>query len=195
MDELIYELKIPKERVAVLIGKEGKTKKEVEEATKTRLEIDSNEGDVFIKGKDGLAIYTSKEVVSAIGRGFNPEVALLLLKVDYLFETINLIDYTGKSKEDQLRIKGRIIGKEGKTRRLIEELAECYVSVYGKTVSIIGNADWVSLAKHAIEMLIEGSTHSSVYSWLEKKRKELKRKTMFGDEVSDMDLKWQTENQ
>ena len=36
MDEYRYELKIPKERVAVLIGKDGSIKKEIEKNTKTK---------------------------------------------------------------------------------------------------------------------------------------------------------------
>ena len=187
MKELGYELKIPKERVAVLIGKAGQTKKDIEQATKTLLEIDPKEGDVFIKGKDGLHIYTAKEVVTAIGRGFNPEIALLLLKVDYSFEMINLTDFTGKSKDSQLRLKGRIIGKKGKTRELIEELTETYISVYGKTVSIIGSTECVSFARRAIEMLIEGSTHSSVYKWLENHRRIMKKREFLGDNE-----KWET---
>jgi ribosomal RNA assembly protein len=182
MDELQYELKIPKERVAVLIGKDGKTKKEIEDATKTQLEIDSKEGDIFIRGDDGLKIYTAKEVVLAIGRGFNPEIALLLLKLDYSFELIALAEY-GKSKDSQQRIKGRIIGKEGKTRELIEEFTGTYISVYGKTVAIIGPTASVSVAHRAIMMLIEGSPHSTVYKWLEKKQREIKRKEMLGEDV------------
>ena len=169
MNDLQYELKIPKDRVAVLIGKSGKTKKEVEKCTKTQIEVDSKEGDIFIQGKDGLGIYTAKEVITAIGRGFNPEIALLLLKVDYSFELINLSE-TCKSKESLLRVKGRLIGREGKTRKHIEELTETYLSVYGKTISIIGQTEHVLLVHKAINMIIEGSTHSSVYKWLEKKR-------------------------
>jgi len=45
------ELKIPKERVAVLIGKNGEVKKELEEYTSAKIEIDSKEGDVKITGK------------------------------------------------------------------------------------------------------------------------------------------------
>jgi ribosomal RNA assembly protein len=112
MEELRYELKIPKERIAILIGKDGQTKKDIEKSTKTKIDIDSKEGDIFITGKDGLNIYTAKEVITAIGRGFNPEIALLLLKVDYSFEMINLGDVFGKSKSSQQRIKGRIIGRE-----------------------------------------------------------------------------------
>ena len=175
MEELRYELKIPKDRIAVLIGKDGQTKIDIEKATKTSLDIDSREGDILIHGKDGLGIFTAKEVVTAIARGFNPEISMLLCKVDYSFEVISLTDTVGKSKETQVRIKGRIIGTDGKTRNHIEELTQTYISIYGKTVAIIGTTDAVTIARRAIEMLIEGSTHSSVYKWLERKRREIKR--------------------
>ena len=174
MDELQYELKIPKERIAVLIGTEGKIKKEIETATKTELDIDSKEGDIFIKGKDGLDIYTAKEIITAIGRGFNPEIALLLLKVDYSFESINLVDHAGKSKEGQLRIKGRIIGREGKTRRHIEELTETYISIYGKTVCIVGEMEEVAIARGAVCDILKGAPQGPVFSVITRKIKELK---------------------
>ena len=44
--EYRYELKIPKDRIAVLIGKNGEVKREIEELTESRIEIDSKEGDV-----------------------------------------------------------------------------------------------------------------------------------------------------
>ena len=88
------EIKIPKERVAVLIGKNGETKKEVEESTDSVLDVDSQEGDVVIRGKDSLKIFIALNVVKAIGRGFNPEIAMLLLKNDYTLELINISDYT-----------------------------------------------------------------------------------------------------
>jgi len=178
MDQLQYELKIPKDRLAVLIGKGGTTKVEIEKSTKTEIEVDSKEGDIFITGSDGLGIYTAREVITAIGRGFNPELALLLLKVDYSFELISLTDVCGKSKDNLVRVKGRIIGREGKTRTHIEELTETYISVYGKTVAIIGQTEQVLVARRAIDMILEGSTHSSVYKWLEKKRRDMKRMEM-----------------
>src|SRR3989344_1014040 len=175
MTEFIYELKIPKERIAVLIGKEGDIKKEIESATKTSLNVDSKEGDVFIKGEDGLGMYTAREVVQAIGRGFNPNTAMLLLKNDYVFDTLSMNDFIGKSKDTMIRLKGRVIGKEGKCRTTIEELTECYVSVYGKTIGIIGAADHVPMARQAIESLLRRSPHANVYKWLEKKRREQKK--------------------
>ncbi len=171
-----YELKIPKERIAVLIGKKGQIKSEIEEDTKTSLAIDSKEGDVFVSGDDALGLYTAREVIRAIGRGFNPEIALHLLKQDYIFEIIPLVDYAGKSKDSLLRLKGRVIGKEGKARRVIEELTDCDICVYGKTISIIGIAEKASIAKQAIENLLRGSTHANIYKFLEKKKREFKRK-------------------
>lgn len=177
MGEFSYELKIPKERVAVLIGKDGEIKTAIEAETKAEIRVDSKEGDVFVSGDDALGLYAAREVIIAIGRGFNPEIAMLLLKQDYVFEVINLVAYN-KSKDAQLRLKGRVIGKEGRSRKLIEELTEAYVSVYGKTISIVGMAEPVYAAKHAIEMLLSGSPHSTVYKWLEKRRRDIKRRDM-----------------
>lgn len=171
-----YELKIPQERVAVLIGKNGEVKKSIESDTKTQIKIDSQEGDIFIYGKDALGLYSAREIIRSIGRGFNPEIAKLLLKQDYVFEVINLNEHTGKSKNTLLRLKGRVIGKDGRSRKLIEELSEAYISVYGKSISIIGTAESASLAKRAVEALLKGSTHANVYKWLENKRREMKRK-------------------
>src|SRR3989344_1147869 len=104
MAEYAYELKVPKNRVAVIIGKEGAVKKELEEATSTKLNIDSNEGDVFVSGEDALGLYTSREIIKAIGRGFNPDIAKLLLKPDYIFEVVDLREFV-KSKDAMLRLK------------------------------------------------------------------------------------------
>ncbi|MCF7866808.1 KH domain-containing protein [Candidatus Woesearchaeota archaeon] len=168
-----YELKIPKERIAVLIGTNGETKKELEEYSKTYLDIDSKEGDVTIKGEDSINMFALKEVIRAIGRGFNPEIARLLLKQDYVLEVMPMLDYL-KNKDHIPRVKGRIIGSGGKSRSTIETLTETFIVIYGKTISIIGESQGVMSAKKAIESLIAGSPHANVYKWLEKNRKKMK---------------------
>jgi ribosomal RNA assembly protein len=135
---------------------------------------------VRITGDDSLGLFSSREVVKAIARGFSPEIALLLTKTDYAFELLNIADYVGKSQKTALRLKGRVIGTEGKTRSHIEDLTETNISVYGKTIGIIGEIETVMLARRAIESLLAGATHSSVYKWLEKKKKELDRNRMIG---------------
>ncbi|MBI2133493.1 RNA-processing protein [Candidatus Woesearchaeota archaeon] len=173
MAEFFYQLKIPKSRIAVLIGKEGDVKKQIEAETKTKITVDSNEGDVSLTGEDGLSLFSTREVISAIGRGFNPNIAMLLLKSDYSFEQIDLSDHI-TSKNSLIRMKGRIIGKAGKSRKLIQELSGSYISIYGKTIGIIGEPENTMMARKAIELLLKGSMHSTVYRWLEKKRKEIK---------------------
>ncbi len=179
-DEFAYELKIPKERVAVLIGKSGAVKKHIESSTASALHIDSQEGEVKLIGSDAMGLYTAREIVRAVGRGFNPDVAMLLLKSDYGIEQINITDFAN-TPNDMKRLKGRVIGEEGKSRRLIEELTGCNLSVYGKTVMILGNLEWLPSARRAVESLLSGSPHSVVYHWLEKRRKELRRREIVGD--------------
>jgi ribosomal RNA assembly protein len=177
--ELSYEVRIPKERIAVLIGTDGETKKRLEEELRMRILIDSKEGDVLITGADAVQLYTGREIIRAVARGFNPQIALLLLKQDYAFELIDLTDY-GKNQNHMQRLKGRVIGTEGKSRRLIEEATESHVSVYGKTIGIIAPIESIMVAKQAVHSLLSGSTHAAVYRWLDKKKRELKRQQAFG---------------
>ena len=170
-----YELKINKERIAVLIGTKGETKKDIERETSCTIDVDSTEGDVEISGKDAVMLFALREVIKAIGRGFNPDLAKQLLKQDNLLEVISLNEYS-REKSHQQRLKGRVIGMEGKSRNTIEELTECYISVYGKTISIIGKVEMVAICKRATEMLLAGSPLSNVYKWLERQRR-LMRKT------------------
>ncbi len=177
IEEFAYELKIPKDRVAVLIGKKGEFKRQLEHATKTKITIDSDEGDVHIRGKDPLLLYSCREVIRAIGRGFNPEIAMLLLKQDYGMELVNIQDYS-RSANDLERLRGRVIGEGGKSRRTIEELTFTNLSVYGKTVGIIGQLEHLQNARKAVEALLSGRKHGTVYKFLERKRKELRTRVL-----------------
>ena len=66
-------------------------------------------------------------------------------------------------------LKSRIIGTKGKTKKYIEQYTNTKISIYGKTISIIGKWDKVNIAKKAILMLIEGCSHTTLYKWLEQK--------------------------
>jgi ribosomal RNA assembly protein len=179
MPETDY-LKIPQNRVGALIGKNGEVKKSIEKLTGTILDIDSEDGTVYITPRedmeDPLGVWNANHIVKAVARGFNPEVAMKLIHDDIYLEIIKLPLYIGKSKKALARYKGRIIGKNGKTRELITELAEVDMAVYGKTVSLIGEMDNVLVAKEAIEMILNGSRHKSVYAFLENKKETLKLK-------------------
>ena len=92
------------------------------------------------------------------------------MKDENSYELINIEHYIGKNKALE-RIRGVIIGKEGKTRKVIEKLTGVHLSIYGKTIAIIGSAESVAIAHEAIEMFLTGAKHSTVYRFLEKKTK------------------------
>ncbi len=174
-------IKIPRDRIGALIGPEGRVKANIEKKLHVELEIDSSTGEVTItldpNAQDPSLLFRAKEVITAIGRGFSPERMFRLLQnEDTMLEVIDLRQTVGKSPADIQRLKGRIIGKGGKTRRIIEELTDADISVYGHTVSIIGNFDQTDAAREAVLMLIKGSQHRTVYQFLQKKRQKLKRK-------------------
>jgi len=174
-------VKVPTERVGVIIGREGATKKSLEEELGVELRIDSKEGTVVIKADSvGEADpLTAVRVIEAIGRGFSPERARRLLEEGMVFEVIDLRDFAGKSTNSLERIRGRVIGLKGKSRRVIEELTRCHVSVYGRTVSIIGTTVEVQLAADAVRTLARGSQHRTVYNTLQKARTKQKMERMF----------------
>ena len=179
MPETDY-LKIPQNRVGALIGTNGDVKKSIEKLTGTIIDIDSDDGTVYITPRedmeDPLGVWNANHIVKAVARGFNPEVAMKLIHNDIYLEIMKLPLYIGKSKKALARYKGRIIGKNGKTRELITELADVDMAVYGKTVSLIGEMDNVLIAKEAVEMILNGSRHKSVYAFLENKKETLKLK-------------------
>jgi len=176
-------VRIPKERVGVLIGPEGTTKKLIEDKLSVRLEVESEGGGVTLtlaeNAEDPTLLFKARDVVTAIGRGFSSEHASRLIRDDEAFlDVLDLRTVFGRSESDLRRVKGRIIGENGKTRMIIEELTDTSVSVYGHTVSIIGNVEQAQVAREAIQMLIEGSLHSTVYRFLHRKRRELKKKML-----------------
>jgi len=185
-DEFMHGLRIPKERIPVLIGTSGETKKQLEELLRVIIDVDSEEGDVQIIGSDGLAVFTAREVVKAISRGFNPEFALLLTKQDYSLELIEIKEFA-KNKKQLIRKRGRVIGEKGRGRRTIENLTDTHISVYGKTVGIIGRVEDVIAAKRAVEALLGEATHASVYKMLEKRRRELRKQDTLwvNEDISD----------
>ena len=169
-------IKVPQDRIGAIIGVEGNVKKAIEEKTGAKLEVDSESGVVIVQSEaDALKALRAAEVIKAIARGFSPEKALRLLDNEDLILDVIDLSALSDSPADLKRIKGRIIGKGGKTREVIEQMTGARLSVYGKTISIIGDADQLATVRAAIDMLIDGAPHSAVYSHLEKRRSELKR--------------------
>jgi len=174
MNERNILVKIPVERVGVLIGTEGRVKKALEKQLDVKIEVDGASGGIkFISsGSDPSVLFRTRDIAVAIGRGFSPETAFRLLDESQNLYIISLRELC-RSDSDIKRIKSRVIGMGGKTRRILEEETMTRISVYGHTIAIIGDTEHMAVAKEALEMLIKGLLHRDVYKFLDRKRAEL----------------------
>lgn len=161
------------DRIGAAIGPNGEIKREIERRTSTKLIFDSESGCVKIEpGDDPLGALKAENVLKAIARGFSSERAFRLFDDDQLLEIVDITDFAGNSERAISRLKGRVIGEQGKTRETIERMTDTYVSIYGKTVAAIGSVEQLAVAREAIEMLLSGKEHSTVYRFLNRKRRE-----------------------
>lgn len=165
------EIRIPEDRVAVLIGEEGESKQRIEELTECDLEIKDNL--VSIEG-DPVDEMDTASIVKAVGRGFNPEKAMKIAEIDKMLHIIDITDYAS-TENSRDRLKGRVIGRDGETRRHLEKEGNVDISIYGKTVGIVGHAQNIEIVSEVIKQLLNGRSHSSAYNYLEKNQSKIQR--------------------
>jgi ribosomal RNA assembly protein len=173
------------DRIGAMIGPKGSAKRKIERATSTEIEIDSETGDITIVGDDAPMAMKAQEWVRAVGRGFSPQRAMRLLGEDVYLEVLDIREYIGKSKKRKFEVRGRLIGKDGRAREVIEELSGSSVSIMGNTVAILGTAEENDIAHTALDMLLHGADHSQVYSFLEHRRRRARVEELVGKGPED----------
>lgn len=137
--------------------------KELENKLEVSINIHTNE--ILIEG-ESLDVMKAKDIIEALDLGFSNNKAFKLFKEGNQLKVVELKEHFSSRKSID-RIKARIIGTDGKTRKLIEEYSGALISIHGDRVSIIGNYQEVSVASNAVEMFINGSKHARVYEYLE----------------------------
>ena len=185
---MIFEktVRIPASRVAVLIGRRGRTKAAIERRCSVSVDVDSSDGTVTVRSEGAVppgeaGSFTplkAAEIVAAIGRGFAPDRAMSLLDEERSLHVMDLREFAGRSPSQIGRVKGRIIGERGRARRSMESLTGASISVYGRTVAVIGTAASLKMAVEAISSLSSGSMHGAVYGRLEAARRRQKAERM-----------------
>jgi ribosomal RNA assembly protein len=170
-------LHIPEERIPVVIGNKGKTKIKICKMCNVEIEVVSKTGQITIasttKNFDENGALKARDIVNAISNGFSPERAFRILDEESLFQVLDLRNFTTSTNSTN-RIKGRIIGEKGKARKNIEELTNTFISIYGHTVSLIGNYEETKLALDAIMLLVNGRSHKTVYEMLYQAKRKSK---------------------
>lgn len=140
-----------------------KNKKRLE--SELGVKITNRGKEVFIEG-NAENEHIAEKVIDALEIGFPFSVAILIKEHDFLFEILNIKDYT--RRKDFGRIRARIIGKKGKTLKTLCGLTKCYFEMQDNCVGIIGPAEWIKNAQEAIISLVKGSKQANVYAYLEK---------------------------
>lgn len=183
-------VRIPEERVGVVIGPGGRTCHDIAQRTSTDVQVDGEEGAVRISGPDSDPgrVLQARDIVLAIARGFSPERAKRLLKDNTYLGILDIKVTTGKKEKAALRrIRSRVIGTRGEARTRIEQLSGCFVSVYGGTVALIGQEDQLERATRAVELLLRGSEHSTVFHMLARLRRNAAVEEAMGPGLSSLE--------
>ena len=183
--------RVPKDRIAVLIGAKGQTRRDLQEAAGCKnLTINSISGDIdVIWGEPGtydpVKALKLPDVIKAVGRGMAPKRAIQLLQDDWFFEIVDLREHVGKRSNQQRRIRARIIGSEGKIRKMIEQHTNTEISIYNSTIVLVGEENGLANARQAVEMLASGSEHGTVIKYLEKERRKFRLESRSIDYIEE----------
>lgn len=164
-------MQIDPQRIAVVIGKNGSVKKELEKKFETRIDIDSKTGNVKLVAQDSLNIFVLRNIIKAIGQGHNPLSAFLLEDDFYVIDEVDIKDFVSKDKIR--KYKGRVIGQKGSVRRAVQEITSCDMVINETVVSFIGTFENCQVLREALEMLLKGCSHAKFYGYLERNKKSI----------------------
>ena len=140
-----------------------KNKKRLE--SKLNVKITNRGKEVFIQGKP-TDEYIAEKIIDALNFGFPFSTAILIKEEDFIFEILNIKDYT--KRHDLKRIRARIIGKKGKTLQTLHQLTKCYFELKDNHIGIICSPEFLENGQEAVISIIRGAKQSNVYSFLEK---------------------------
>lgn len=151
------------EQIRKILVNKKKLEKELE------IKIGNKGKNVFVEGSPEK-VYLAIEVLEAVSSGFSVDKALLLKEDGVIFQVLNIKDIT--KRNDLERIKGRVIGTQGKTLDTLRKLTDCEISVHDNQIGIIGLAENIADSIQAITSLVHGSKQGNVYARLEKEKKK-----------------------
>ena len=140
-----------------------KEKERLEQRLKVKINIQGKK--VTLEG-DSFNEYEALMILEAMQFGFSAKKALTLMDEQIIFRKIPIKNFT--RRKNLTEVRGRIIGKEGKTKKTIENISGCDIAINENEIGIIGPAEEIEEATTAITNLIRGTKQANVYRFLER---------------------------
>jgi ribosomal RNA assembly protein len=171
---------VPPESFEKVKGELGQVMGELRRRLGVRLTLDESNSRVLIEAEgegDAANVLRARDIVRAIAIGFSPQDALQLLDEDYVLVVVDVTQAVGDKENHLRRVLGRVIGENGRARRTLEEITGTKIVVNDRgLVGIIGDYERSQIARHGVELLVQGRMHATVYRRLESMMRELKRR-------------------
>lgn len=149
--------------------------------SKIKIHFSFGKGFVLINGSVETE-FICEEIVRAIDFGFEDEDAILLKDTNFLLKFIDIKDNT--SRNNLRDVRARIIGRQGKVKKAIENLTGACIVIKENTIGIIVDDIHLDVTTQAIKTLIHGTKHGTVFSYLERQNRNYKRL-----DIEDLGLK------
>jgi len=143
------------------------TKNRVKLENTLEVKITNRGREVSVQGKPENE-YIAEKVIDALNFGFPFAAAISIKNEENVFEFLNIKDHT--KVKDLKRVRGRIIGKEGRTLKTISNISDCYLERRENEIGIIGPTENIEHAQNAIISIIKGSKQTNAYAGLEKSK-------------------------
>lgn len=144
-----------------------KNKKKLEKILNVKITNVGKEVSVDGPGEDE---YFALKVIDALNLGFSFSDAISIKQHELEFDVINIKDYARRGNLEKIR--GRVIGKNGKALGAISELTKCSLEIKGNEIGIIGDPERIKFAIDAVIQIVQGSKHANVYKGLEKRKED-----------------------
>ena len=144
-----------------------KNKRRIEKEIAVKL---TNRGKhIFFEGKAEHE-FLALEVMKAVNVGFSVDTALLLKDEHNILHELNVKDLT--KRHDLETVRGRIIGKNGRTLKTLKNLTDCNFTVKDNKIGIIGDTEDIEDEIQSVKSIVQGSKQGKVYGRLERRKKE-----------------------
>ena len=143
-----------------------RTKEELEKKLEVKITIQGRK--VTFSG-DSLQEYEASIILDAISFGFSAKKALFLKDENMIFRIINIKTFT--RKKNLREVRARVIGKEGKTKKTIENISNCHLIIKDKEIGVICSSESIEKLTTALSSLVRGAKQANTYRFLEKMNK------------------------